>query len=61
MITSDVAGRILMEVTRGVVYSTKDTEEERAYREDVAREVKEIVQGGGGVETPKEFVDFRED
>lgn len=61
MITSDVAGRILMEVTRGVTYSAGDTEEERAYREDVAREVKEIVQSGGVVETPKEFFDFRED
>lgn len=58
---SDVAGRILVEVMRGILVSSEDSEEEKQYRVDVARDVRKITQSGGVVETPKELCDFTEE
>jgi hypothetical protein len=47
--------RIYHEVLKGIVESPDDSEVERAYRAQVAREVKEIRDKGGSPEPWDEF------
>lgn len=60
MIDSEVATRILLEVMSGKSSSRDDSPEEKEFRKNVSEDVDKIVESGGQVEIPKEWLHLEE-